>query len=73
MLAVDCTHFTFRPGRITGDQDFTLQVSEPDRDPWVGRVANPEEKPEDNQLYPRDDQNRGPWWTMGLRMKSMAR
>ena len=37
----------------------TLQVSEPDRDPWVGRVANPEEKPEDNQFYPRDDQNRG--------------
>jgi arylsulfatase A-like enzyme len=37
----------------------TLEVSEPNRDPWVQREPLPEEKPEDNQFYSRDDRNQG--------------
>lgn len=37
----------------------TIMVTEPESDPWVGRVASPDEKPEDGQFYARDDSNEG--------------
>lgn len=37
----------------------TIGVSEPVKDPWVVRVPEAEEKPEDGQFFARDDQNEG--------------
>jgi arylsulfatase A-like enzyme len=36
-----------------------ILVTEPDRDPSVARKPATDEKPEDNQFYPRDDKNEG--------------
>jgi len=36
-----------------------IRVSEPKRDAWVERQPGPDEKPEDNQFYARDDRNEG--------------
>lgn len=33
----------------------TIEVREPESDPWVARVPDPEEKPVDGQFYARDD------------------
>jgi hypothetical protein len=40
-------------------QAVTITVREPDRDPWVRRTPAPDEMPEDNQFFARDDQNEG--------------
>ena len=40
-------------------QTTALVVTEPERDPWMARSPEKEEKPEDNQFYARDDQNEG--------------
>jgi hypothetical protein len=37
----------------------TILVQEPAHDPWVERVPGPNEKPEDDQFYARDDKNEG--------------
>ena len=36
-----------------------IQVHEPTQDAWVRRTATTDEKPQDNQFYPRDDTNVG--------------
>jgi len=40
-------------------QSTTIVVAEPKRDAWVARTPAKDEKPEDNQLYARDDKNEG--------------
>jgi hypothetical protein len=35
----------------------TILVSEPKHDPWVRRIPDQDERPEDNQFFARDDQN----------------
>ncbi|GDX40716.1 hypothetical protein LBMAG21_10080 [Armatimonadota bacterium] len=37
----------------------TIRVREPKRDVWVSRTPASDEKPEDNQFYPRDEKNEG--------------
>ncbi len=37
----------------------SITVREPATDPWVARTPDPDEKPVDNQFYPRDDRNEG--------------
>jgi hypothetical protein len=37
----------------------TIKVSEPKIDPWIARVPDKEEKPEDGQFFARDDKNEG--------------
>jgi hypothetical protein len=36
-----------------------IAVTEPARDPWVRRIPEKDEKPEDGQFYARDDNNEG--------------
>ena len=36
-----------------------IQVTEPKSDPWVQRIPEKDEKPEDGQFYARDDNNEG--------------
>lgn len=40
-------------------QTVTIQVREPKKDAWVSRMPAPDEKPQDNQFYARDDRNEG--------------
>ncbi len=40
-------------------KSITLDVKEPKKDLWVNRKPSADEKPEDNQFYPRDDKNEG--------------
>jgi len=44
-------------GGIATTQSTTITVREPERDPWAQRRPDPDEKPEDNQFYARDDKN----------------
>jgi len=37
----------------------TIEVREPDADPWVARVPDPQERPVDGQFYARDDTGKG--------------
>ncbi len=37
----------------------SITVREPATDPWVAWTPEPDEKPVDNQFYPRDDRNEG--------------
>ncbi len=37
----------------------TILVKEPEKDAWVQRTPDKDEKPEDNQFYARDDKNEG--------------
>ncbi|MCX6872593.1 MAG: DUF2341 domain-containing protein [Verrucomicrobia bacterium] len=37
----------------------SVQVTEPKNDPWVQRIPELDEKPEDGQFYARDDNNEG--------------
>jgi len=37
----------------------TMTVKEPEKDVWVQRTPDKDEKPEDNQFYARDDKNEG--------------
>lgn len=43
----------------------TILVTEPTRDPWVRRVPEKDEKPIDNQFYPRDHTNEGTLYCNG--------
>ena len=43
----------------------TIAVTEPKHDPWVQRTPAPDEKPEDNQFFARDDQNEGTLYCNG--------
>jgi hypothetical protein len=36
-----------------------IQVTEPEKDPWIERVPERDEKPEEGQFYARNDQNEG--------------
>jgi hypothetical protein len=40
-------------------QSAAIAVTEPKTDPWVARVPDKDEKPEDGQFYARDDKNEG--------------
>ena len=40
-------------------QAVRIAVTEPKSDPWVQRIPEKDEKPEDNQFYARDDNNEG--------------
>lgn len=37
----------------------TVEVTQPPKDPWVERVPDKDEKPEEGQFYARDESNRG--------------
>ncbi|MDP6358153.1 MAG: DUF2341 domain-containing protein, partial [Planctomycetota bacterium] len=37
----------------------SIDITEPDHDPWVRRVPGKDERPQDFQFYARDDQNQG--------------
>ncbi len=46
----------------------TIKVTEPSSDPWVERIPEKDEKPEENQFYARDDRNEGTlYWNGTLR------
>jgi len=45
--------------------DCSILVTEPPRDPWVRRLPEKNEKPIDNQFYPRDDTNDGTLYCNG--------
>src|SRR5206468_4068105 len=36
-----------------------IQVTEPKRDEWIARKPDKDEKPQDNQFYPREDNDEG--------------
>lgn len=40
-------------------QSVVIVVKEPKRDPWIQRVPERDEKPQDGQFYARDDKNEG--------------
>jgi len=46
-----------------GGKDVTaatsIDITEPEKDPWIRRVPGRDEKPQDFQFYPRDDKNQG--------------
>lgn len=46
-------------GGAAAAQSTTISVREPKQESWVQRVPASDEKPEDNQFFPRDDQNQG--------------
>jgi len=37
----------------------TIRINQPEKDPWVLRVADNDERPEENQFYARDENNEG--------------
>jgi hypothetical protein len=37
----------------------TIDVTEPERDPWIARTPGPDEQPEDGQFYAREDDGEG--------------
>ncbi len=46
-------------GGATSVATAAIQVTEPEKDPWVKRIPARDEKPEDGQFYARDDKNEG--------------
>lgn len=50
---------TVQNGGAAVTQSATLQVTEPQKDAWVQRVPDKDEKPVDGQFYARDDKNEG--------------
>jgi hypothetical protein len=46
-------------GGTATTQTTKIMVREPKQDAWVQRSPSGDEKPEDNQFFPRDDQNEG--------------
>ena len=46
-------------------QVVNINVKEPQSDPWVNRVPDPDEKPSDNQFYARTDENMGVMYCNG--------
>ncbi len=50
---------TVSNGGDTISASATIVVREPIKDAWVTRIPDQDEKPLDNQFYPRDDQNQG--------------
>ncbi len=40
-------------------RSITIEVTEPKTDPWVPRVVTTDERPEENQFFPRDASNTG--------------
>ncbi len=48
----------------------SILVTEPKSDPWVQRSPGPDEKPQDNQFYARDDKNEGTLFYNGTLDKS---
>ncbi|MEI8381684.1 MAG: DUF2341 domain-containing protein [Planctomycetota bacterium] len=40
-------------------QQIRIKVTEPKTDPWVQRIPDKDEKPEENQFFARDDKNEG--------------
>lgn len=50
---------TIHNGGKSVRQSLTIQVKEPEKDAWVERVPDKDEKPEEGQFYPRDENNEG--------------
>ncbi len=50
---------TIDNGGLPRTQTATLTVREPAQDPWRTRTPGPDEQPEDNQFFARDDRNEG--------------
>ena len=57
-------------GGQTVSHSVTIQVTEPETDPWIERVPGPIELPEDNQFYARNDRNEGRLIANGIATKS---
>ncbi|HWE03620.1 MAG TPA: DUF2341 domain-containing protein [Tepidisphaeraceae bacterium] len=47
-------------------QSIDIKVTEPASDQWVVRSAAKDEKPQENQFYPRDDKNEGTLYYNGI-------
>jgi hypothetical protein len=56
---------TMSNGGEPSTQSATIEVAEPARDPWVTRVPEKAEKPEEGQFYARDDRNEGTLFYQG--------
>ncbi|MCP5522904.1 MAG: DUF2341 domain-containing protein [Verrucomicrobiales bacterium] len=54
-----CVTLALGNGGAQTTQSVVLKVHEPTVDPWVRRSPDPDERPEDNQFYARDDRNEG--------------
>ena len=50
---------TLHNGGTAVTQAITMVVREPQRDAWITRMPTPDEQPEDQQFYARDDRNEG--------------
>ena len=50
---------TISNGGTPISQTATITVREPKYDPWIERVPDPDEKPEDGQFYARNDKDEG--------------
>ena len=50
---------TISNGGTPVSQTATITVREPKYDPWIERVPDPDEKPEDGQFYARNDKDEG--------------
>ncbi|MHB9006808.1 MAG: DUF2341 domain-containing protein [Limisphaerales bacterium] len=46
-------------------QTTEMVVAEPGHEEWIARIPAPDERPEDNQFYARDDQNEGMLYCTG--------
>ncbi|MCX6879591.1 MAG: DUF2341 domain-containing protein [Verrucomicrobia bacterium] len=46
-------------GDVASSKTIAIKVREPERDAWVQRIPAKDEKPANNQFYPRDDDNVG--------------
>ncbi len=50
---------TVSNGGAESTRSGTIQVTQPESDPWLMRSPEPDEKPEQGQFFPRDDKNQG--------------
>ena len=53
-------------GGVETTKSVTVEVREPEKDPWVQRVSSKEERPVDNQFFGRDDKNEGTLFCNGI-------
>ncbi len=57
---------TMDNGGQSAVQTTRIKVHEPKRDAWVVPKPAKEERPQDNQFYPRDDKDQGTLWCTGV-------
>ena len=53
-------------GGVETTKSVTVEVKQPEKDPWVQRVSSKEERPVDNQFFGRDDKNEGTLFCNGI-------